>query len=225
MITPYVLTEIETLDYLSRGYSIARYGDGEFNLCTGGRAKLEAHDTGLAADLRMILQSYNRKCVVGIPRFESLTEEKKAFWQKYKDEKFNDLYRENKVYASSFVTRPDNAPSINNHCYWHRVKQLWDGKNVVLVEGNDPVFAFNKGGLLDNADRIKTIKAPSHNAYGHFKLILDKCKAESPDLFILSLGATATVLAYSLTLYGHQALDLGHMGFLYEKCYLRGLKH
>ena len=35
---PHVLGELDTLRLVSGGRSLARYGDGEFNLCRGARA-------------------------------------------------------------------------------------------------------------------------------------------------------------------------------------------
>ena len=48
-------------------------------------------------------------------------------------------------------------------------------------------------------------------------------KYSKDHLVIIALGATATVLAYDLTLDGYQALDLGHIDIEYE-WFLRGAK-
>ena len=48
-------------------------------------------------------------------------------------------------------------------------------------------------------------------------------KCDEEVLFLIALGPTATVLAYDLTKYGYQAIDIGHFDIEYE-WFLRGIK-
>lgn len=227
MTYPVMLDEFKTLELLHQGYSIARYGDGELNLCHGLPAKLQHPDPKLADRLKEILAVKNPDCLVGIPRlgFAEMPQRKKLFWAKYTTSKYTDLYKQEQ-YASAFITRPDSAPMINVSEYWHSVFSLWRDKEVLLVQGERS--NFNNVGIMGNARSISVFECPVRNAFDCYDLLLQAIKAEligkyNP-LVVLSLGATATVLAWDLSKYV-QALDLGHLSYLYNKCFIEGLEH
>ncbi len=64
---PAVLGELQTLDLVLSGRSIARYGDGEFALAEGRSIRPQRHRPDLGARLRGILNGEAETCLVGIP--------------------------------------------------------------------------------------------------------------------------------------------------------------
>ncbi len=53
---PKCLTEAETVERAIAGANLARYGDGEFNLCDGRNCTSQQRQPKLATELRAILE-------------------------------------------------------------------------------------------------------------------------------------------------------------------------
>jgi Glycosyltransferase GT-D fold len=218
MAYPKVLSEDETLDLALEGWSLARYGDGEMSIMTGGNCVSQAYDKGLAHELRQVA----RFDWAGGPRLlpcipNAFASPRLAWRQKWADGKFAALYDPAKTYGSAFITRPDSAPQIDTPAYWAKVRQLWEGKDVVLVKGTERSL---RSSLMSEARSIREVdgrNVTKEHERGHrdaFKVI-DRIEAEigKPDgPVILCLGPTATVLAARLAWKGVHALDLGHLG-------------
>lgn len=200
MTYPRTLTEFETLSLVLDGCSLARYGDGEFNLALGGRAKCQAPDPALMLRLVEILAD-SGECLVGIPNIQSQTPKAK-FWSKYAS--FPLLGSQ--VYGSAFVTRPDSAPWIDRPEFWDALESLWMGRKVTLVCGSDRSL---RAADLVGAD-VTEILAPRENAFSGYHAMLEQIG--TPELALLCLGPTATVLAVDLCAIGVHAVDLGHIG-------------
>lgn len=206
---PRVLGEIDTLDCVSQGFSLARFGDGEIHLIRGRHAKLQEARPDLAARLRAILaQNTHGRCLVGIPNLEAETP-KAAFWDRFRDAA--DLMGD-AVYASAFVTRPDSAPWIDRPAYWRTLEALWVGQDVTLVRGT--AKSLTAGDLAD-AGAIREIVAPARNAWRQYGALLEAIGR--PARALLCLGPTATVLAVDLAARGVHAIDLGHIGMFLKK--------
>ena len=80
------------------------------------------------------------------------------------------------------------------------LKQLWEARNVVFVEGAQSRLGVGND-LFDNAASIKRILCPAQNAFDKYSDILQTIQqhVKKDDLLILALGPTATVLAYDLS--------------------------
>jgi hypothetical protein len=206
---PTVLSEIDTLDLVLSGRSLARYGDGELHLCEGGAAKAQAADPAIKGRLRGILKSSGH-CLVGIPNLRSETP-KADFWKPF--EKHAGLLPD-REYASSFVTRPDSAPWIDTESYWGKVAQLWLGRDVLLVRGGERSFTASD---LWGAKRVTEVVGPPVNAWRQYGRMLEQIMAYRPKRALLCLGPTATVMAVDLCANGVQAIDLGHIGMFWKK--------
>ena len=91
---------------------------------------------------------------------------------------------------------------------------LIEGKTAKIGVGND---------LFHGAKRIERMECPTKNAWDVYEDILKTVeeKASRDTLICISLGPTATVLAYDLALVGYQALDIGQLDNEYE-WYIRG---
>lgn len=219
-----VLNEYATLGLILKEHvSLARYGDGEFKLCWGKHQKSQAPNTAIQLRLREILLNERADLLVGIPNIwdaealKSMPHEKREFWKRYSGKRVTDLLSPDAIYASSFVSRPDSAPTIDKPEYWQRWQEVWSGKRVLLVQGQRA--NFNKAGLLNTASHVTTWRGPDRDAFNNYPSLLGKITHESKraraDLIVLALGPTATVLAADLSDSGYWALDLGHMGMCY----------
>lgn len=204
-----MMDETETLEYAIE-HSIARFGDGELRLAVGGSCSSQRQDSKLAAELCAILagKSHALAC---IPDFVNTP--RKDVWDKYSKPPFQKLYSAER-YGSSFITRPDNAPWIDTPLYWQRVQRLWEGKDVILVASRTNACIGTGSIKLPGVKRWTWVEGPERHAYSDIdrieKTILDvRCNQDCTVL--LSLGATATVLAARLAAKGVHALDLGHI--------------
>lgn len=197
------LNESETLAACRR-LSIARFGDGELRLATGGAATSQKADQRLAAELRDILEHYDG-FIVGIPTFAATPN--KATWEKYRRSPFLEMFRQD-LYGSAFITRPDNAPWIDTPTYWQAVRELWRDKNVVLVAGTSKSLT---PATLEGARSVEVVEVPERDAYSVIDETAEKI-SDAADLVILCAGAAATCLAARLDARGIHALDLGHIG-------------
>lgn len=216
-----VMTEWQTIEWLieNRG-SISRYGDGELKLCTGRAAKSQPASPVIRERLCQILKQPIGNHLVGIPRVTGRKDfcslEKQRFWEKYNTDRYRSLYLKWCCYGSAFITRPDAAPMIDTPDYFLLIKKLWKDRHVILVKGNNCGF-LKRSSLFDGVKSHDIILAPDTDAFSVYGDILKQLTVYPADtLFVLSLGPTATVLAYDLARIGYQALDLGHLGQFYS---------
>lgn len=213
---PRVISEDRTLELLHEGHSIARFGDGELRLAIGKECTSQHRAPGLAEELRAML-ARPTNCLIGIPNIAASP--KKENWQRYAQRQFTDHYGATE-YASAFITRPDSAPWIDTPEYWARVRELWRGRNVVLVRGDEK--SITPAMLDGTAASVQIVDGPRQHAYAVIRDIeaatlkaagaLMRDTRHASPLVILCLGATATALAYRLAQQKLQALDLGHIG-------------
>lgn len=225
MIT--VINEHITIRRIIEGCSIARFGDGEFKLCAGKNQISQPHTLRIQRRLLEVLRSDINFLLVGVPRiykevdFDELPEKKKQYWDKYrKSKRWKSLPLQNRIYYSAFISRPDSTPCIDNDEYYNFVKEIWDNRHILIVEGKGH-FGKNEK-LIDNAKSVERFKAPVVNAFKNYdqilKSIIKKAKGDNHyKLILLSLGPTATILAHDLHLKGFQAIDVGHMSMFHAQ--------
>ena len=85
-----------------------------------------------------------------------------------------------------------------------------------MIEGEKTRFGIGND-LLNNAKSIKRILCPTRNSYSLYdKILKSVLNFDKSNLILISLGPTATILAYDLTKYGYQAIDIGHADIEYE---------
>lgn len=233
--TPIIKSKVELLNHILRTRtSLCRFGDGEFDLMLEkNRPWFQMVDKNLAERLRDIIKAdIDEKIVVAIADdFGSLeqfnVESADAIRQfitrdKRKDiMQFLDLERE---YYDAYVSRPyilykDKSES---EIVFELFKEVWTGRNVILVEGRYARIGIGND-LLSDAASVKRILCPQQNCWDKYEEIMNAVKntAQPGDLVCVSLGPTATVLAYDLAKEGIQALDIGQIDNEYE-WYLRG---
>jgi hypothetical protein len=209
---PKVLGEVETLDRVLAGESIARYGDGELKLMFGKGCVSQTALPNLAAEMRKIIGAPT-KVRVCIPTLD-VRNPKYASWLKLAP-KFEGLLETGKVYASAFITRPDNAPWINNKEFFDKIQSLWAGQRVTFV-GNG-VRSLTADFLLSTgAKQVDWIKSEYRDAYKTIGRLYQQCVELDNHRIILCVGPTATCLAERLAVAGRHAIDLGHIGMFWR---------
>lgn len=231
-LKPNVASATETINYIKKNRSsIARYGDGELLWAFQARqsGNFEKNSSELAKALRKVLTDPQPNLLIGIPNiFNGLKDEtttSKTYWEgliirhgyqivhllksrkKYYDSRFTRIYMDSKDKNIDFESK------------FNSIKEIWDNRNVLIIEGNKSRFGVGND-LLDNASSIKRILCPSENAFEKYKNILsitEKIASTVDDvLILLALGPTATVLTYDLFKDGFQAIDIGHLDIEYD---------
>jgi hypothetical protein len=205
---PHVLGEMETLDLVLSGRSLARYGDGEFKMADGNGIKSQEAHPDLARRLREILHD-SGECLVGILNIHSDTP--KANWRKF--QAYHRMLTD-RQYCSAFITRPDSAPWIDTPEYWAKVESLWLGQDVTLVRGSGKSFTAERL-VASGAANVTEIMAPRQHAWAEYPSLLERIGR--PRRALLCLGPTATVMAVDLCAKGVHAIDLGHLGMFHKK--------
>ena len=167
--------------------------------------------------------------LIGIMRFEDL--KNNSFWVGwFKNYKFSfrKLLNKTKIYYNSFITRfftlYKNA--ISNKEYISKFKTIWNNRDILIIEGDKTRIGIGND-LLINAKSIRRIICPNINAFKVFYQILrffNKNKIDKDTLILISLGPTATILAYELCKLGFQSIDIGHFDIQYEY-YLKNVTH
>ncbi len=211
---PHVLGERKTLDLVLAGRSIARYGDGEFKLCTGGAAKAQELTETIQRRLVDILRS-SGECLVGIPNVHSKTP-KAELWESQGARALR--YLVDREYVSSFITRPDSAPWIDTPDYWDALETLWVGQDVTLVRGSSKSLTAEDL-VAAGAGQVREIIAPRQHSFAEYDALMERIG--TPKRAILCLGPAATVMAVDLCAKGVHAIDAGHIG-MFRRKHLRG---
>lgn len=207
--------------------SIVRFGDGELGqIINKNDIGFQKYDEKLAVRLRDIIESRpNADILICIPDvFDDISKLKKnprEYWLRWTVRNRAHLYyllKEN-VYGDSLVSRL-YLPWIDNsqeRIIVENLKSSWKNKSIIIVEGEKTCCGVGND-LFECAKSVKRILCPTENAFNKYLDIYMACMRYSAnvDMFLISLGPTATVLAYDLAKQGIRALDLGHVDLQYE---------
>ncbi len=218
----------ETIDKLIQSNkSLIRFGDGEIALIRGFDIRFQHYSEDLAKELLQALKQND--VMVAIPDI--------LYWDSIKQYKKEDrkawiyesmfsypIYRKyckQKEYYNSLVSRlylPFDCQYETVQRRFLRIKQLWDGKKVLIVEGEYSRLGVGND-LFYNVQSIDRILCPSKDSYEFIdeieKEIISAHKMKSYDLTILAIGPTAKVLVSRLNKMG-RFIDLGHIDIEYE---------
>ena len=223
-----IASPIETVRELaSTNKSISRFGDGEFDMIYGIGMNYQKYNPKLAKRLEEIVQADEENLMIGLPNVfnpeyvKLYTGFATEFWPKWtNDYKFKilRLVDRNKKYYSTQITRfyLDYADKSNVPEYVEELKKIWDGKDVVIIEGEKSRLGVGND-LFDNMKTIERVICPSENAFEIYDQILERVlKLPKNKLILLALGPTATVLAYDMYKAGFRTIDIGHVDIEYE---------
>lgn len=224
---PIVVKASETIKTLySSRKSIARFGDGEFNLIEGRDIGFQKASPRIAARLSEVLSSNDENILIGIPdvfgSLDGYCPHVRSYWREFLPNNRKRIYSLldlNKTYYDACFTGYAIQSAENDEAaltrYYTEMRKIWQNREVVFIKGQDTETYAND--IYDNVKSAKYIYAPKEHAFEHYDEILNKALKENKDsLFIIVLGPTATVLAYDLAQRGYQALDMGHLGKDYD---------
>ena len=214
--------------------SVARFGDGEFKwMLDIPQNNFQKQDPILSKKLNEIINCKSEKLLIGIPRafnnLENYNANAKNIWKYFiytYGKKCKKLISTDRIYIDTNITRCyiDYEKKEDAKKKFENLKRIWQNRDIVIIEGEKTKLGIGND-LFNNANTIKRILAPSKNAFDKIDLIIGEVKKIQKDVLILmSLGPTATVLAYELSNNGYQAIDIGHIDIEYE-WYKMGAQH
>lgn len=214
-----------TMQQLIDGKSIARFGDGEFDLINGEKEGFQLPDENLGRKLKDVLYTSDERLLVGIPdiyegriKFTPRAENHWKWYKIYHIDLLITLLGKGKKYSNSFISRfYSDFEEFDFERLIGMYRKIWDNKDLYIIEGDKTRIGMGND-LLYNAKSINRILAPAKNAFDSYEKILEISKNKIPkgSLVLLALGPTATILAKDLCFLGYQALDLGHFDIQYE---------
>ena len=213
--------------------SMARLGDGEFEICLGRNIDFQEQSDDLSKRLLDVLKLKREGLLIGIHdiyanldkyvKTEGLNDSiGRDFWRFYltsddRRERLYSLFDMDMEYVDAYITRPymdfeDKGFAVS---HFKNMKRIWNERDIVFVEGEFSRLGVGND-LFDNAKSIKRILCPAKHAYSKYDEIIDFCKKQDKEsLFIIALGPAATLLACDLHELGFQALDIGHIDIEY----------
>lgn len=228
-------TARETIDFLLANpkASLARFGDGEFRLCSGrggghgSSIKCQPYDKRLEFKLKQCLIHPPPNLSVGLSTTEP---EFGHTCSLLYDGSFDRLFKsveDGRTFYSAWIGRV-GADHDGSASYWRKAQELFQGKKIVIV-GNDRSETYAQTGLFDLRDASSDIvfvnrdgdtPLPACGAFRHYDSVLRQCLdlgAEDPDrVFVCFLGPAATVLAADLSEKGLVCYDVGRMPNFYR---------
>lgn len=235
-----IMNHDKTIAYIEKHHcSIARFGDGEFDLITAARdLGFQSGSKEISTKLKEVLVNSNKNLLICIPHclntIKGCNTHSATFWIEWgkKDnhhQKIVDLIRSmtgrKYLFGDSQITRPyiDWETSDRAKRTFPKLRHLWQDKDIIIVEGEQTRLGIGND-LFDNAKSIQRILAPAVGAFERYDEIKKEIlKYYHGELIIMALGPTATILAADLSDMGIQALDIGNIDIEYE-WFLRGVK-
>lgn len=212
---------------IEEGKSLTRFGDGEFEIMLQReRPWFQSVDGELSIRLREVIRNKNEGILIAIAdnfgNLEKYKEDSADIIRGYMKKSRKDIMSFidiSGVYYNAYVTRPYILYKDKHHAspIFDLFKKVWSNRNIILVEGKGGRIGVGND-LLQSSLTIRRIECPVRNAWDKYKDILESIRrvANKDDLICISLGPTATVLAYDLFMLGYQALDIGQVDNEYE---------
>lgn len=232
---PEILSMDETLDCIIKGRcSVSRFGDGEIKQLMS--LPFSRRDIGfqkscpeLERRLRRVLARPVARHLNCLPHTltdqRNLSTEASRFWKGQYDTCKLPLWliAGKQTYGDTQCSRPymDYVDRSHASSIFEKWKQIWQGKDIFIVEGEYTRLGVGSD-LFEGAKSLRRLLAPATNAFSQYSRIFQKIREYIPsptdrDLILISLGPTASVLAYDLanTGEGYQAIDIGHIDVEY----------
>ena len=224
---PSVKTIEETLDQIIENRcSVARYGDGEFNLMLGKSIDFQEYNEIISQKMKDVLKTEEKNFLICLPDSlhsnNGVSHESTLFWNRYKRNNRKELSKlldRNRKYYNTCISRfylryKDKTPCFSRVQKWRRV---WDDRDIVFVEGEKSRLGVGND-FFDNAKSVKRILCPANQAFAYYDEIIESIEKniDKDTLVLIALGPTATAMAYDVHLKGYQAIDIGHIDIEYE---------
>ena len=215
--------------------SLCRFGDGEVSWIYKDSKGYFGQENSeeLSRRLHEVINSKDEKILIAVPDFfgdvphfnKKRKIQRDAHLSKYY-KRWMSLLDENYTYTDALITRV--YMGVVNKSFkqiFDGWKKVWENREVLIIEGSQTRFGVGND-LLGNAKSIKRIICPAENAFIKYDEILKAVKKQATKdmLVLVSLGPTATVLAYDLGRIGIQTIDIGHLDIEYEWYLLKATK-
>lgn len=217
-----IMTYLETLDNLaSPDVSMARFGDSEIKMLSESFSiGFQQFDPKLQVRLLDVAENPVDGLLVGFPpAFEN--EQWASMWSRL-FEKTVPKFKGHDRFANTAVSRPPCFNELGAEAVelWQKV---WDKRSVTVITGRGSRFDC-RSELFDNASSVKLLSTEPMNAFTNLDEIKDQISRNGKDdIYLISLGPAATVLAYDLHIDGYKALDVGHLTASYDYKFSGGL--
>ncbi len=227
-----ILNSEKTIDYIKKHKcSIARYGDGEFDIMYRKTDEgYQKFSNELSQALIDVLDNHSERLLICIPyplvSGKRLKKRAKDYWKRWLVADNNEIVTKNIIdktgsgylFGDSFVSRPFTAyRSIKySEKIFSLLKTIWAEKDVLIVEGKLTRLGVGND-LFSNTKSIRRILIPAENAFDSYATILQTIiEMWRGEIVIMACGPTATILASDLSKSNIQSLDLGHIDIQYE---------
>ena len=125
--------------------SFSRFGDGEFYLAWGGcDLTFQKRNVKLQKELLDVLKVHDEHFLVGLPDvFQGLdryTDLSAKFWKAFIGKYYNSILEivpTDNVYGNTNCTRFYSGYKEKNNCFEivRLFKQIWDGRDIICIEG------------------------------------------------------------------------------------------
>lgn len=221
---PVVKSVEETLELIvDKKVSVSRYGDGEMKLINNKDISFQKASPFVREKMIETLSSDEENHIVCVCDVfgEKINSANPDFWRELLYRYRRIMYKHmipGKVYYHAGITRPyiGNKNQKESICWINKMKKIWDGREVLLIEGLYSRVGIGND-LLDNAKSVKRILGPEREAFSKYnEIIKEASKFDKDTLVMLALGPCATAMAYDLHKLGFQAVDIGHIDIEYE---------
>lgn len=205
---PEVYGELETIKKINKGFSIARWGDGEFGVSRGKGYTREPQNGALTSELRRVMGDVaNEQCLIGIPTMDPKGTKYKN-WERH-ILSYPPMIAEGRKYYSSLITRPDCGAWMLSREYAQRIQSIWLDKTVTFISSEKGRNKMAKA--IEFTQKIDFIECLWEGAYSQIDDLEKAALDSGNELIILSHGVSATCLAARLSKHV-QAVDLGSIG-------------
>lgn len=216
----------ETVFYIKmHKCSVSRFGDGEFEVMSGSGNGFQSSNNELAHRLIEVISNPIKNHIICIPMPLKSQKELKLAPKLFilgflatsgRNMVYPFLNKKYQYFDTNFTRFYMPYKKKNNiSTYVERLKQIWEKRDICIVEGRYSRLGVNND-LFLNANTIVRIIGPEKNAFDSYDRILEQIKIYGGNrLVLIALGMTATVLAYDLAKEGFQAIDIGHIDVEY----------
>lgn len=219
-----------TIEQILSGKSLCRFGDGEFDVMEGiSRHKFQGANESLGQRLREVFTSNEENILIAIAdnygTVSKYNEDGKHGIRLYMNDENRRIHAKyvepDRTYHNAYISRPYSL-FADNHSdapkkHFDSLKRIWNDRKIIIIEGCQSRLGYGND-LFSNAKSISRIEGPAINSYDRYNDLFSAAKRHASNgcLFLLALGASATVMAYDLAKEGYQALDVGHLDLEYD---------
>ncbi|WP_057770831.1 SP_1767 family glycosyltransferase [Lactobacillus selangorensis] len=222
----HVMGIMATIDYiLDHHASVARLGDGEFDIIRGTAIAYQSANQALAQRLKEVLAyQSDQHLLICLPdvfgRLTQYTADAQTFWHQLRSKAikmFKDIDTSG-IYGNANLSRPyfiyEDRAEVGAR--FRKLKEIWANQDILIVEGKN-TRSGEGNDLFKNAHSLQRILCPSQNAYDK----IDEIEAAietfgKGKLVLLMLGPTAKIITYDLFSKGYWLIDTGHIDTEYE---------